>query len=44
MHWYLIHTNSQQEQRASLNLEQKGYECYLPLLEIKKLCRGLKLR
>ena len=34
MHWYVIHTKSQQEQRALLNLEQQGYECYLPLLSV----------
>ena len=40
MHWYVIHTKSQQEQRALLNLEQQGYECYLPLLSVEKLRKG----
>lgn len=37
MHWYVIHTKPRQEQRALLNLEQQGYECYLPLLSIEKI-------
>ena len=41
LHWYVIHTRSQQEQRALLNLEQQGYECYLPLLAVEKLHKGL---
>ena len=40
MHWYVIHTKSQQEQRALLNLEQQGYKCYLPLLSVEKLRKG----
>lgn len=37
MLWYVIHTKPRQEQRALLNLEQQGYECYLPVLAIEKL-------
>ncbi|MEI6335007.1 MAG: transcription/translation regulatory transformer protein RfaH [Methylococcaceae bacterium] len=40
MHWYLIHTKPQQERRALLNLEQQGYECYLPLISVEKLYKG----
>ena len=40
MHWYVIHTKPRQEQRALLNLEQQGYECYLPLLATEKLRQG----
>lgn len=40
MHWYVIHTKSRQEQRALLNLEQQGYECYLPMLTAEKLHQG----
>lgn len=29
MHWYVIHTKPRQEQRALLNLAQRGYNCYL---------------
>ena len=41
LHWYVIHTKPQQEQRALLNLEQQGYPCYLPLLSVEKLRRGI---
>ena len=37
MYWYVIHTKPRQEIRALLNLEQQGYECYLPLLAVEKL-------
>ena len=37
MHWYVIYTKPRQEQRAQLNLEQQGYECYLPLIRVEKL-------
>ncbi|MEW5942657.1 MAG: transcription/translation regulatory transformer protein RfaH [Pseudomonadota bacterium] len=40
MNWYLIHTKPRQEKCALLNLEQQGYECYLPLLPSEKLRRG----
>ena len=41
MYWYVIHTKPRQEQRALLNLEQQGYECYLPLLSVEKLHKGV---
>jgi len=40
MHWYLTHTKLRQEQRALLNLERQGYECYLPLLSVEKMSKG----
>jgi len=40
MHWYVIHTKPRQEQRALLNLEQQGYECYLPMVTVEKLRKG----
>lgn len=40
MHWYVIYTKPKQEQRALLNLEQQGYECYLPMLTVEKLRQG----
>ncbi len=40
MHWYVIHTKPRQEQRALLNLERQGYECFLPLISVEKLHRG----
>lgn len=41
MFWYVIHTKPRQEQRALLNLELQGYECYLPVLAIEKLHKGV---
>ncbi|TCS70997.1 transcriptional antiterminator RfaH [Sulfuritortus calidifontis] len=40
MHWYLIHTKPRQEHCALQNLEQQGYECYLPLIAVEKLRQG----
>lgn len=40
MNWYLIHTKPRQENTALLNLEQQGYECYLPMLLTEKLRQG----
>jgi transcriptional antiterminator RfaH len=40
MHWYLLHTKPRQEQRAMLNLERQGFECYLPMLAVEKLRLG----
>ena len=37
MHWYLIYTKPRQEKVALQNLEQQGYQCYLPLLPKEKL-------
>ena len=38
--WYVIHTKPRQEQRALTNLEQQGYQCYLPMITLEKLGRG----
>lgn len=40
MHWYVVHTKPRQEQRALLNLQQQGYECYLPTLAAEKIRQG----
>ena len=40
MHWYLIYTKPRQEKVALQNLEQQGYQCYLPLLPKEKLRHG----
>ena len=40
MYWYLVHTKPRQEKCALLNLEQQGYEAYLPLLPVEKLRQG----
>ena len=40
MHWYLIYTKPRQEKTALQNLEQQGYQCYIPLLPKEKLRQG----
>ncbi len=40
MSWYVVHTKPRDEQRALLNLEQQGYECYLPTRKAERLRRG----
>ena len=40
MAWYVIHTKPRQEQRALTNLQQQGYQCYLPMITLEKLARG----
>jgi len=37
--WYLVYTKPRQEEVARINLEQQGYTCYLPLIEIEKIRR-----
>ena len=37
MDWYVVHTKPRQEQRALLNLERQGYQCYLPILPLEKI-------
>ena len=39
MNWHLIHTKPRQEKIALQNLQQQGYECYLPMLILEKICR-----
>jgi transcriptional antiterminator RfaH len=41
MHWYLVHTKPRQEKCAWQNLEQQGYQCYLPTIPSEKLLQGL---
>ena len=38
--WYAIHTKPRQEQRALLNLQQQGYQCFLPMFTAEKLSRA----
>lgn len=40
MHWNLIHTKPRLEFSACQNLEQQGYEVYLPLIAREKLYKG----
>ncbi len=41
MHWYLVHTKPRQENCALGNLQQQGYQCYLPTIPSEKLYQGL---
>jgi transcriptional antiterminator RfaH len=38
--WYVIQTKPRQEFRALEQLENQGFECLLPTLEVEKLLRG----
>lgn len=38
--WYAVHTKPKQENRALENLQNQGFECFLPLLEVEKVRRG----
>lgn len=38
--WYAIHTKPRQEQRALQNLQQQGYQCFLPMFTAEKLSRA----
>ena len=41
MHWHLVHTKPKQEKCALQNLQQQGYQCYLPIFPIEKLRQGV---
>lgn len=41
MPWYIVHTKPRQEKRALQNLEQQGYQCYLPTIPSEKIHQGL---
>jgi len=40
MSWYLIHTKPRLEQCALENLQNQGFECFLPQIRAEKLRRG----
>ena len=40
MLWYAVHSRPKQEQRALENLQNQGYEAWLPLITLEKLRRG----
>jgi len=40
MLWYAVHSKPKQEHRALENLQQQGFEAWLPMLTIEKLRRG----
>jgi len=35
--WYVVHTKPRQEARALENLENQGFNCFLPTLQVQKL-------
>lgn len=40
MLWYAVHSRPKQEQRALENLQNQGYEAWLPMITLEKLRRG----
>jgi len=38
--WYVAHSKPRQEQKALENLQNQGFECFLPMLTLEKLVRG----
>lgn len=40
MQWYVVHTKPRQEQRALENLQNQGFEAWLPMTEVEKLRLG----
>ena len=40
MLWYAVHSKPKQEHRALENLQQQGFEAWLPMLTVEKLRRG----
>jgi transcriptional antiterminator RfaH len=35
--WYVVHTKPRQEARALENLQNQGFQCFLPTLKVQKL-------
>ena len=42
--WYVVHTKPRQETRALENLQNQGFECFLPTIEVEKLRNQRVLR
>ncbi len=40
MLWYAVHSRPKQEQRALENLQNQGYDAWLPMITLEKLRRG----
>jgi transcriptional antiterminator RfaH len=40
--WYVVHTKPRQEVRALENLENQGFECFLPMIQVQRL-RGQRV-
>jgi len=41
VNWCVVYTKRGQERRALENLERQGFACYLPVLRLQKLLRGV---
>ena len=41
MNWYAVYTKRGQEGRALANLTRQGITCYLPVLRVQKVVRGV---
>ncbi len=37
--WYVVHTKPRQEARALENLQNQGFNCFLPMMQVQKLRR-----
>ena len=35
--WYVVHTKPRQEARALENLQNQGFECFLPMIQVEKI-------
>ena len=35
--WYVVHTKPRQETRALENLQNQGFDCFLPMMQVQKL-------
>jgi len=35
--WYVVHTKPRQEARALENLQNQGFNCFLPTMQVQKL-------
>lgn len=35
--WYVVHTKPRQETRALENLQNQGFHCFLPMMQVQKL-------
>jgi len=42
MHWYAVSTKANHEQQAAQNIRRLGIECFLPLLQERKIIRRVR--
>ncbi len=40
--WYLLYTKPRQEKLALQHLQNQAYEVYLPLIQVEKICQGVR--